>query len=117
MCVDHRIVQARILLRLLEPRGIRLQVHKLQGIGGRDIGVENFELIIIQQQRQAGARINPEMLVAFRTDVQIVFQVLLPNNLPAVLAFDPQPLGADLLLAGGIQFSGLALKPSHKQIG
>ena len=61
-----------------------------------------------------GARVDAEMLVALGTDVEVLFQVFLPDDLPAVLTLYPQALGADFLLARGIQFAGLSFEPRHK---
>jgi hypothetical protein len=65
--------------------------------------------------RQARARVDAKVLVTLRADIQIVFQVLLPDDLPAVVALHPQPLRANLLLARSIQLAGLSSKPSHKR--
>ena len=112
--VDDGVVQARIRLRLLQPRRIRLQVDELQRIGRGDVPVERLVLVVVEQLRQPGAGVDPEVLVALRTDVHVLFQILLPDDLPAVLTLHPQPFGADFFLARSVQLTGFAFKPSHK---
>src|SRR5438309_1402830 len=93
-----------------------IQVHELQRIGGDQIPIKSFVLVIVQQLRQTSAGVDAEVFFALRTHVQVLFQVLLPDNLPAAVALYPQPFGADFLLARGIQFAGLSFEPSHKNI-
>ncbi len=112
--VDDGVFQAGVALRDLQPRPVGFQVDKLQRVGRNQVRVENFVLVVIQKLSQAGTRVDAEMLVALRTDVVILFQVLLPDDLPAAVAFDPQPLGPDGLLARSIQLTGFALEPCHK---
>src|SRR5208337_3372850 len=57
--------------------------------------------------------VNAKVLLALGADVQILFQVFLPDNLPAALTLHPQPFSADFLLARSVQFAGFAPKPSH----
>jgi hypothetical protein len=56
------------------------------------------------------------VLIAFGADVQIVFQVLFPDDLPAVLTLYPQSLGADFLFARSIELAGLSFEPNHLMI-
>src|SRR5262249_20191781 len=49
-----------------------------------------------------------------RANIHIFFEVFFPNNLAAVLTLHPQALGADRLLARGLQLTGLPLEPSHR---
>src|SRR5580700_7735175 len=53
------------------------------------------------------------MLVALGANLQIVFQVFLPDDLPATVTLHPQPLGTDFLLARGIQLAGFSFEPGH----
>src|SRR5467141_35858 len=114
MGIDDGIFQARVGLRALQARGVRLQVDKLQRVGGDEIAIENIVFAVVEKLRQACAGVDAEVFVALRADVEIVFEVLLPDNLPAFLTLHPQPLGAYLLLARSIQLTGLSLEPSHK---
>src|SRR5208282_545662 len=115
--IDDGVFQARVRLRLLQTRGVRLQVHKLQRVGGDQIAVENFVLIAVEKLSQAGAGVNAEVFAALRADVEIVFEVLLPDNLATAVTLHPQPLGAYSLLARSVQLAGLSLEPSHKRSG
>jgi hypothetical protein len=55
------------------------------------------------------------VLVALRTHVHILFQILLPDDLPAVLTLHPQPFGLDALLSRSVELAGFAFEPSHKK--
>src|SRR5882757_6392006 len=55
------------------------------------------------------------MLVALGADVVIFFQIFFPDDLPALVALDPQTFRADFLLARSVQLTGLALKPCHEK--
>src|SRR6185312_312901 len=67
-----------------------------------------------EKLRQAGAGVNAEVAVALGADIEVLRQVLLPDNLAALVALHPQALGAHFLFARGVQLSAFALKPSHK---
>src|SRR5208282_6081311 len=97
-----------------QTRGVRLQVHKLQRVGGGQIAVENFVLIVVEKLRQAGVRVDAKVFAALWADVEILFQVLLPDNLAAAVTLNPQPLGAHSLLARSVQLTRLSLEPSHR---
>jgi hypothetical protein len=101
-------------LRLLQTRRIGFQVDKFQRVGRNQVGVEYFVLVIVQKQRQTGPCIDAKMLIAFGANVQIIFQIFFPDDLPAMLTLYPQALGPDFLFARGIQFAGLSLEPRHK---
>src|SRR5712671_5281255 len=54
------------------------------------------------------------MFIALRADVLIFFNILFPDNLPALVTLNPQTFRADFLLARSVQLTGLPLKPCHK---
>src|SRR5580658_38901 len=113
--VDDCIFKAGVGLGPLQARGVRFQVDKLQRVGGGEIAVENVVLTVVEKLRQAGAGVNAKVFVALRTDVEIVFQVLFPDNLAAAVALYPQAFGAYSFLARRVQLPGLSLEPSHKE--
>jgi hypothetical protein len=53
------------------------------------------------------------MTVALGTHVEILVEVFLPNDLATLVALDPKALGLDALLARGVEFAVLSLKPCH----
>src|SRR5208282_1258060 len=114
--IDHRIQQSRVTLRLLQTGRVRLQIHKLQGVRRGQITVERLIFTVIEQQRQPGSGVDPEVLAALRAHVQVVFQIFLPYDLPAALTLHPQAFGANRLLSRIVQIPRLALKPSHKSV-
>ena len=61
--------------------------------------VELFELAAIEEHGQARARVDPVVMPALRTNLQVIFQRLTPDDLAAMLALEPQPFGFYLTLA------------------
>ena len=101
-------------LRALETLGIRLEVNEFERIGGSKIVAECFVLAIVEQVRQAGAAIDAEVFATFRANVQVLLEILLPDNLPAAFTLHPQAFGANFLFAGSVQLAGLSFEPGHK---
>src|SRR5216684_4094383 len=72
----------------------------------------------IEQHIQALGGVQLEMELAFRADVPVGFQVLLPDNRPASLALDPQPFGLDAALVRRRRLLDrffFSFKPGHKR--
>src|SRR4029077_516495 len=74
-------------------------------------------LIVVQKLCQPAAGVNAKVLVTLGADVQVVFEVFFPDDLPAILTLHPQPFGANFLFARSIQLTGLSLEPRHTIIG
>jgi hypothetical protein len=72
-------------------------------------------LVIVNELRETSAGVDAEVFFALGTHIQVLFQVLLPDNLPAAVTLYPQAFGADFLLARGFQFAGLSFEPSHRK--
>jgi hypothetical protein len=53
------------------------------------------------------------MVIAFGAALQVIVQVLLPENLLAVVALHPEPLGLDALLLGRFNRLFFSAKPNH----
>src|SRR6185369_8872435 len=113
--VDHRVVQFGFFLRLFQALGIGLEIDKIQWIGGLEIVAEGFILAVIQQLCQSSACINAEVFAALWANIQVVFEVLLPDDLAAAFTLHPQSFGTNLLFARRIHLAGLSLEPSHKE--
>ena len=96
-----------VLLRALQPVGIGLQVGELQRIGGGDVAVFGLVVSVVEQVGEPGARVDAEMAVAFRADVEVLVEVLLPDDLAALVALDPQALGLDALFARGVELDAV----------
>src|SRR5437764_9431314 len=56
------------------------------------------------------------MALAFRADVPVGVEILLPDDLAAIVALDPQALGADALLRRGLDLVIFALEPGHRSV-
>ena len=97
--IDHRVLQAGIGLGLFQARRVGLEIHEFQRVGRNQIRVEYLVLSAVEELRQPGAGVNAEVLLALRTNVEVLLEILLPDDLAAVLTLHPQPLGAHLLLA------------------
>jgi hypothetical protein len=54
------------------------------------------------------------MALAFRADMEILVEVLLPDDLAALVALDPEALGFYALLARSVEFAVFSLKPCHR---
>ena len=74
---------------------IRFRIDEIERIGGAQVGVESL-VSAIEQQFQACGRIHADVRAAFRTHVPVGFQILLPDDLAAAFALEPQALGAQL---------------------
>ena len=81
--VDDGVVEAGVVLRLLEARGVGLEVDELQRVGGDEVGVEDFVLVVVEKLGQAGARVDAEVLVALGADVEVVLEIFFPDDLAA----------------------------------
>ncbi len=69
---------------------------------------------MVEQQRQTRARVQPLVVAAFGTNLLIVLQGFPPHDLAAVRTFEPQPFGADALVAFlGFERRFVASEPSH----
>src|ERR1019366_1920227 len=86
---------------------------ELQRVGGSQVGIEDFVLAIVVEIAQPGARIDAEVLVALRTDIEILLQILFPDDLAALLALYPQSFGLDLLFTRRIELNIFPLEPTH----
>jgi ABC-type microcin C transport system permease subunit YejE len=53
------------------------------------------------------------MAVALGTDIEVIFELFFPDNLPATFALDPQTFRAHTLLIGLLDFAGFSLKPGQ----
>ena len=103
--------------------GISAHVHELERIGGGQVNIENavatvvFQIHVIQQQRQPGARVNAKVALAFGANVEILVEIFLPDDLAAAIALHPQAFGADFFLAASLDLGTFALEPGHNCSG
>ena len=112
--VDDRIVEPGVALRRLQAVGVGLQIGELQRIGGDNVAVFGFVLSVVEQVGEPGARVNAEMAVTFGADVEVLVEVLLPDDLAALVALDPEALGLDALFARSVELDGFPLEPCHR---
>src|SRR6185295_4746273 len=76
-----------------------LRVAELERIGRTDVAREFLVLAVIEEDLEALARAETEVVAALRADVVVLLNFLAIDNLFAVVALDPQPFGnRDLLL-------------------
>ena len=111
--VDNRVVEPGVLLRALQAVGVGLEIGKLQGIGGDQVVVLGVVLAVVQQVGEPGAGVDAEVALAFGANVEILVEILLPDDLATLVAFDPETLGLDPLLARGIELTVFPLEPCH----
>jgi hypothetical protein len=96
----------------LQAPGVRLDVGELKRIGGNEIGVECFVFAVVVKLGETGARVDTEMLIAMRTDVQVCVEILLPDDLAATFTFNPETFRFNFLLAGSVECARFSLKPT-----
>ena len=80
--------------------------------------IRDSSQVIAPDDSTSGIDVHSDLLsstteMCIRDSVQILFQIFLPDNLPAVLTLHPQPFGTNRLLARSVEFPGFALEPSH----
>ena len=120
---DDGFRQTRRVLGLLDSLRIGLAVNELERVSGNQIDIENavaavvFQIHVIQQQRQPGARVNAEVALALGADVEILVEIFLPDDLAAAIALHPQAFGADFFLAASLDLGTFALEPGHNCSG
>src|ERR1035438_5037920 len=112
--VDDRVVQPGLPAPLRQPMLVLLQVRKIQRVRRAELQVHQF-VARRQQQRNPPPRIDAEVVAAIRADVQILFQVLLEDCLPATAALCPQAFGAHRLLPVVGNLVVFPLEPGHAQ--
>ena len=78
--------------RLLQARCVGFGVREVQRIVRGQSRIV-LDPAAIEQQLQTLARIQPEVILAFRADVRIGFQILFPDDGAAAGALGPQPFG------------------------
>src|SRR5580698_8285915 len=104
----------RGFLRGSQAVAVFLGVHKKQRIGGYQALIELFELAFVEQHSQACARVQASVVAALGAHLKIVLQRLAPHNLAALLAFEPQALGAyTLFTVVAFHRRLISSKPSH----
>ena len=113
--VDDGVVQSGVGDRLLQAIGVGLQVGEFQRIGGDQVAVFGLVLAVVEQVSEAGAGVDAEVAVALGADVEVLVEVLLPDDLAALVALDPEALGLDALLARGVELRLFPLKPCHSR--
>ena len=114
--VEDGVVEAGLLLGLVEALLVGLEVDEVERIGGAEAAID--ELIAgLEQQIDAGTRADFEVVLALGADVQVGFEVGLPDGLAAAGALDPEALSAYtffLVVVRGFELAVFALKPGHR---
>src|SRR5229473_2774453 len=106
---------AEFFLRLAQAGRVGLGVGEPERIGRGQRRVV-LEPTAIEQQLEPPPGIQPEVMLALGTYLPVGLQVFLPDDRPAGVALDPQPLGAHAALVGGRGLLNpffLALEPGH----
>jgi hypothetical protein len=120
--IEDRVVQAGRFLRRAQALLVGLYIGKVQRVGRAQAAVHQL-IAGLQQQRDPLPGANLEVVLALGADVQVGFEVRLPDGLPAAQALGPQALGAHLSFAGvgttpiaaraRLVFAVFALEPGH----
>src|SRR5205807_4507924 len=91
---------------------IALRVAELQQIGRPDIGRELLVLAVVEQHLEPLARRDAKVIAALRADREVLFHFLPVNDLFALIALEPQPLG-DCGLVDGLERLLFFAEPRH----
>ena len=115
--VDDRIFQPGVVLRLPQPRRVRLQVHKLQRIGRRQIPVEGLILVVIAAASASRVRASMRKCLShfghtFKFSSRSFFQMICRQ----FSHFTHKPSVRTVFLPEVSKLSGFAFKPSHSQL-
>src|SRR5258708_7570934 len=87
---DRRVLLAALRLRLANALRVPLLVGEREGVSGRQLGVVLGEAALIDQQLDALARAEPEVVLALRADVVIPGELLVEEHLAARRTLGPQ---------------------------
>ena len=87
---DRRVLLAALRLRLLDPLGVRLLVAEPERVPTDEVGIELGEAALIDQQLDALARAEPEVVIALRADVVVADELLVEEHLAAPRTLGPK---------------------------
>jgi len=110
--VDDGVVEAGFLLGLREAKFVGLEVGKLERVGGGEVEID--ELVAgVEEVFDAGAGVELEVAAAVHADLQVGFEIGLPERFAALATLDPKAFGADFVVGGGLNLVRFALEPGH----
>src|SRR5690606_27460334 len=101
---DQRVLLARRLGGGGQAVTIFLQVAELQDVDRLDVGTDLHLAVRIEEHAEAAARGNAHVVVALRTYLEVVAQVVLVQHRIAARAFLPQAFGNAARLAASLGF-------------
>jgi hypothetical protein len=109
--VDDGVVEAGVLAGFFEARLVGLEVGELERIGGLQVAVDDLEAGA-EEGFDAGEGADAAVASAFGADLEIGFELGLPDGLAAAVALGPEAFGADAIGAG-LKFVVFAPEPGH----
>src|SRR5439155_25361273 len=111
----HGVALADALLVDLQAVAVALGVAELQWVAGADARGEFLVRAVVEEHLEALARGEPEVVAALGADVEVLLDFLAVDDLLAVVALDPKPLGdGDLLLLDRLPRLFLFSEPGHR---
>jgi hypothetical protein len=72
--------------------------------------------LVIEQEAEPRARVEPEVVLALGTDLPVSLQVFFPDDLATTFALGPQALGANVRAFAGLQFLFFFFEPGHGKV-
>src|SRR5439155_8538468 len=87
---EDRLAQGRFLAGLPQPVGIAFRVAKLERVGGNHLGEALDEGPLIEEDLEVGPSRNAEMVRALRARPEVPLELLVVQDLAAVLALGPE---------------------------
>ena len=111
--VRHVALLARLRLSADEETRLQADMSSMLGYVEKLNELDTTNVPPTAQVGEPGTCVNAKVALAFRADMQILVEVLLPDDLAATVTLHPQPFSADLLFPRIFQIAGLPLKPGH----
>ena len=96
---DDGVTKLRGFLRGSQALFVLPGIDEFQRIGGYKVLIELLKFAIVEKRGQASARVDAFVMLAFRTNLQVVLESLTPDNLAAMFALEPQSLRTNAPLA------------------
>jgi hypothetical protein len=110
--VDDGVVETGLFLGFGEAALVGLEVGEVERVGGAEVEID--ELVAgFEELVDAGAGVDAEVQAAVGTDHEVGLEVGLPDDLAALIALDPESLGADGLLGVVDDLVVFSFEPGH----
>ncbi len=113
--IDHSFTSSTVFRRCFDPLPIGLSIDEMKRIRGPQVGVEFSVLSLIKEHLEAIVCPQFEVVITLGTDGQILFQLLFPDDVAAVITLGENTFGPNPTLSfrRGLEWSLLSFEPRH----